>query len=166
MRPGTRVQRYTIDRCDARTGDELHTPEGPFGTVIEYDAARPYLPKIVIRWDTGRLETIEVGDEEPDRCLDDVTPRLFVNVYLWDRCYGGPEEGGWYFNAYAPQEEHSSEHATEAAAQAWLEKQLEWAQQENAERHHPNSVLSEGHYVVRLEAWPAEAQPAYRPCYE
>ena len=77
MRPGTRVQRFTIDRCDARSGDELHAPEGPIGTVIEYDTARPYLPKIVIRWDTGRMETVEAGDEDVDRFFDDVTPRLY-----------------------------------------------------------------------------------------
>ena len=25
-------------------------------------------------------------------------PEFFVGVYNCDRCYGGPEEGGWYYN--------------------------------------------------------------------
>ena len=29
---------------------------------------------------------------------------LFVNVYMVSRAYGGPEEGGWYFDAYHPEE--------------------------------------------------------------
>lgn len=24
--------------------------------------------------------------------------RMFVNVYEVDRCYGGPQEGGWYYD--------------------------------------------------------------------
>ena len=62
--------------------------------------------------------------------------------------------------------EHSTQRPTPEAAEAWLEHMLDWCQEQNAERHHPNSVLSEGHYVARLEAWPPEAQPAFRPAYE
>lgn len=26
--------------------------------------------------------------------------KLFINVYEVERCYGGPEEGGWWYNSY------------------------------------------------------------------
>lgn len=28
--------------------------------------------------------------------------RLYVNIYAVSRCYGGPEEGGWWFEAGEP----------------------------------------------------------------
>jgi len=28
--------------------------------------------------------------------------RFVVAIHEIDRCYGGPEEGGWYYDAHAP----------------------------------------------------------------
>jgi len=44
-------------------------------------------------------EVDELGFKE--RHVPDQRP-LYVNVYLIDRCYGGPEEGGWWFDRGFP----------------------------------------------------------------
>jgi len=35
---------------------------------------------------------------EPECFAVDGTPMAFIRVYEMDRAYGGPEEGGWYYN--------------------------------------------------------------------
>jgi hypothetical protein len=40
-----------------------------------------------------------------------------------------------------------------------------WCEQENSKRRSPCSVLSEGHFVAWLEAWPAECVPSRKPYY-
>ena len=46
-------------------------------------------------------ESVEVWDGEPNSIPDTVRaePR-FVSVYCVTRHYGGPEEGGWWYNRY------------------------------------------------------------------
>ena len=44
----------------------------------------------------------------------------FVSVYRHHRCYGGPEEGGWWYDRY--ELEGSIAFATHDEAEAWLEK--------------------------------------------
>jgi hypothetical protein len=171
MRVGTRVQRYEVVGTRVSNCEQIIEHHGPQGTVIAYDDPDEGCERegrratTTIRWDDGRLEAIRADDEHADWCLDDVTPRLFVNVYLWDRSYGGPEEGGWWFDTYAPDPDHCTRHATEAEAEAWSESMLDWCQAQNAERHDPYSSISDGHYVVRLEAWPPQEEPACRPHY-
>lgn len=166
MRIGTRVQRYNVTACDVITAADIPEHYGPMGTVIDRTEINHRGHAVLtIRWDSGQLETVNPDAEECPYLLDDVTPRLYVNVYLWDQAYGGPEEGGWWYHTFAPVEDECVMHDTEAHAEEHLEHVLAWAQTENAERGHPSSVLSDGHYVARLEAWPAEPQPAERPQY-
>lgn len=166
MRPGTRIQRYEVTACDLATAADLREYTGPVGSIYSADLDWRDRPTLGIRWDDGRLETIRPDDENADWCFDDVTPRLFVNVYLWDRCYGGPEEGGWWYDAYTPEADQCTQQATEADAAACLDRMLDWCEQQNAERHHPSSSISDGHFVVRVESWPPEPEPAGRPRYE
>lgn len=172
-RRGSRVQRYKRE-CDpeglSQPNLDLYVPYGELGTVVEeggdwqFDHYRPAY--MTVRWDSGKLERIDyVSDEGWTVDICDVTPKLFVNVYLWDKGYGGPEEGGWWFDTYDPVDDHCHQHETELAAQKGLEDELAWAQAENAERYPPDSAISEGHYVVRLEAWPAKLIPQERPHY-
>jgi len=51
------------------------------------------------------------------------------------------------------------------AAKAAYEALQAWCDEENKTRRNPHSVASEGHYVVWLEAWPAEYSPARKPYY-
>ncbi len=89
----------------------------------------------------------------------------FVNVYLIDRAYGGPEEGGWYYDcgeAIASKQYHTQEGADKA-----LEGRLQWCEEENRHRRSDtSSVLSEGCYVARVEDEPAKDYPDTRPHYE
>jgi hypothetical protein len=88
----------------------------------------------------------------------------FVNVYLIDRAYGGPEEGGWYYECgqahQSTQVLPQDEEAVRAGVQAWCDVQ-------NKERRSDiGSVLSEGKYVVCIEDEPAKDYPSERPHYE
>lgn len=85
----------------------------------------------------------------------------FVNVYLVSRAYGGPEEGGWYYNEGEPVRSHrllnsESEEEVEATEQAWCDE------------HNPNRGTSswlDGHYEVRVQDHPAESFPETKPYY-
>lgn len=124
---------------------------GPVGIVEDCDTG--YLK---IRWPDGSVD-------EYSEWFEEVTPLLYVNVYLHDRAYGGPEEGGWWYDTYEPVESNLYE-SEEKAEVAFKEKTL-WCKSENVGRREPNSVCSDGHYVVRLDAWPAEPEPKYTPYY-
>jgi hypothetical protein len=88
---------------------------------------------------------------------------IYVNVYLVDRAYGGPEEGGWWYD---------TEEAINAikceAYEVDYRKQVaqEWCDAQNASRNSDiNSVLSEGKYVVRIEDFVGENSPKEKPFY-
>jgi len=93
---------------------------------------------------------------------------LFVNVYNENRAYGGPEEGGWYFDTgelikvLGPfTGEDRREKANRALAR--VEKVLEgW----NEGAYPPGSVLCSGYYTVRVSRNMGESFPQERPRYE
>lgn len=131
---------------------------GQTGTIIEHieDDDRTWQHKV--RWDDGSI-TVEDG-------IECVTPKHYVNIYLHDRAYGGPQEGGWWYDCYAPEQEECKWFPTEAEALAYVETAQAWCDQENSERRSDiSSVLSEGRYEVILEVWPAEYSPSERPYY-
>lgn len=102
-------------------------------------------------------------------------PFYSVAVYLEDRAYGGPEEGGWWYDCgqrvddlpgflpaiFAPDRETDAllhRKAVEDKLNATLNKER---------RSDTGSVLSEGRYVAVLcEGYPAPHYPATRPHYE
>ncbi len=87
----------------------------------------------------------------------------YVNVYLIDRAYGGPEEGGWWYDtgtAIRSTQIAPNDDIVLAEAEAWCAE-------ENAHRRSDvSSVLSEGRYVVYVEDQPAADYPAVTPHYE
>ena len=92
---------------------------------------------------------------------------VFVNIYLIDLGYGGPEEGGWYFQtgefidgeAFPEGKKEEIEQATERARIRCNE--------DNEDRNDDiHSVLSEGRYVVMIQQHPGENYPATKPHYE
>jgi len=88
----------------------------------------------------------------------------FVNVYLEDKGYGGPEEGGWWFDCgeLIRCEVWPTEEAAKARA-----AELEGGEYSNEGRRSRSSVLSEGEYVVGVEAQPGERHwPKTKPRYE
>lgn len=94
-----------------------------------------------------------------------------VSVYMCDRAYGGPEEGGWYYDCGEPVEElciFMRTFTDEDQAYAYrnrLQRAIDVVF--NCGRPSISSVLSRGRYrvIVDRNEMPA-AYPKYRPCYE
>jgi hypothetical protein len=91
-------------------------------------------------------------------------PIVYVNVYMHDRAYGGPEEGGWSYDTHDPV--LSVPVARADVGDVERACRLQYEQTLNAGRRPVYSVLSEGRYVVEVEARPASAKPERRPRYE
>ena len=104
--------------------------------------------------------------------------RLFwVGLYLARREYGGPEEGGWFFDQgtlitdpdlYASLRGTPAAFFTEADAEVHAGKMRARLSSLNAGRRELGSVLSDGRYdveVIEAEALPA-IYPENRPRYE
>jgi hypothetical protein len=91
----------------------------------------------------------------------------FVNVYNVDRCYGGPEEGGWWYDAGEPSEyfERAS-FGVESQEEAQLLKSALLARIEMPDDHHDrSSVIGDTDIEVYIEDMPAERFPRERPFY-
>ena len=88
--------------------------------------------------------------------------RLYVNTYEVDRVYGGPEEGGWWFNTYSPVA--SRRVYGERQARQWMIK-LE-SQLVEPEISLYSVMYAGGKQVVFIESHPATHQPKERPHYE
>ncbi|KKW90308.1 hypothetical protein [Sphingobium chungbukense] len=92
--------------------------------------------------------------------------RYLVALYEIDRAYGGPEEGGWWFDtgelvrllALAP---------TEARAQALAERANRLLDRLQRHRRHVDSVLYDGgRFTAIVYEWTAPAAfPETRPQY-
>lgn len=89
----------------------------------------------------------------------------FVNVYLIDRAYGGPEEGGWWYDT--GQAIRSEQYSSQEEAEEARDAEKAWCNEENRHRRSDiGSVLSEGKYVVYIEDDPGADFPTYTPHYE
>ena len=94
---------------------------------------------------------------------------IYAFVFETDRAYGGPEEGGWYFDCGEPIDHPLNRvFATIEEARAYQQEVAPILDAQNREegRRDPNSVLSRGNYL-NLEVWhtvPAP-YPATRPTY-
>lgn len=178
MRIGSLV---TITRMN-KDGEWIVPDDAIGGTIIGIEDGSDRdgyetIDKVTIRWKDGRIEKtkLEGDDMLSDWEITDITPMLYVNLYLYDREYGGPEEGGWWYDTYSPVTSDNGDWDTapprygllptvEEAEKAMREL-MEWCSTENSTRRSPSSVISEGHYCAKLEAWPAEPMPARRPHY-
>jgi hypothetical protein len=85
---------------------------------------------------------------------------VYVNVYKVTRHYGGPEEGGWWYNWYDCIEVFPTKNKNAEV----IEEELE---SENAHMKYGDiySVLGGQDIQVRIEATPAESQTKERPYY-
>lgn len=100
-----------------------------------------------------------------------------VAVYLTQRLYGGPEEGGWYYEAgeLCTQPELAAfgttfstgheDRAVRIAAEVQTHLDRDWNTGDYARPL--SSVFSPGRFEARVhEGWPPLAFPAERPRYE
>ena len=96
---------------------------------------------------------------------------VYVNVYLVDQLYGGPEEGGWWYDTGEPVESicvpaQSTSGLTREAAEKLRQSKQVYYDSLNKDRRPKHSVLSDGVYEVCLEDRFAEPYPETRPYYE
>ena len=100
-----------------------------------------------------------------------------VAVYLVQRLYGGPEEGGWYYEAgnlcTAPEltafgttfPVGNEDRAVRQAAEVQTHLDRDWNVDDHARPL--GSVLSAGRYEAQVhDGWPPLAFPMERPRYE
>lgn len=90
------------------------------------------------------------------------TKSQYVNVYCDDRAYGGPQEGGWWYDVSACVE--STKVSRKAAHQLLKTRQLE-CDERNEGAPSISSVLSRGFYRAKLENRPGTDYPGYQPTY-
>lgn len=97
--------------------------------------------------------------DEQDEAKRDPNAVRYVNVFAVTRTYGGPEEGGWWFDEGEPVASVpvTSEEEQEAAI-----KRLETLFPNTGKRH---SVLGGDDHVIYVEDEFAQIFPAERPRY-
>jgi hypothetical protein len=88
------------------------------------------------------------------------TEPCYVNVYSMTREYGGPEEGGWWYDAGSWIKTISAANVTHAEA---IKDQLSKDYPRTGKR---NSVLRGEDYDIRIEDHPGRDFPAERPFYQ
>ena len=107
-------------------------------------------------------------------------PIKYVNVYLEDRAYGGPEEGGWWYDyrtpatdasgaGVVPPEWFSPAPVTQRTVnvdrvRAEIQERCYWANSDR--RDDISSVTSEGRFIVLVEDHEPREWPETRPHYE
>ena len=92
------------------------------------------------------------------------SPRLYVNCYMIDQAYGGPEEGGWWYTVGRPVESRLANSEIEPK-DILAERNAYWVTH-NEGRPEIYSVLSEGRFAVWRESHYARVFPDVKPHYE
>lgn len=88
----------------------------------------------------------------------------YVVIWFNTREYGGPEEGGWWFDTGEPQKVYTCKSPDErAVCEELANKQVE---KQNEGRRLLSSVLSTGRYSVSIEDERPVPYPAVAPHYE
>lgn len=92
----------------------------------------------------------------------------YVNVYLTNQQYGGPEEGGWWYDIGEAEEsfKFTSEEESHIKRDE-LEAELKNpdAQFSNVGRLPTSSVNCDGWYEIRIQRHPARSYPDHTPHY-
>lgn len=111
------------------------------------------------------------GDSECPSCgtaQGTRTPaKLFVTMYSVTRCYGGPEEGGWWYDWYEPVKDAHIELPGEASdvaidlARGALTERYGWKN-----KHSRSSVLGGADCTIIVEEQLHENASRERPHYE
>lgn len=124
-------------------------------TMIAREAAGEYVPE---RWDDGRF-----SENEVIAIAAMPAGTTYVNVYAVGREYGGPEEGGWYYDS--GELELSLCAPSEAVADMWAAL-LHAEYQDHGNRYSVLYYRNPQDYIVDVSDIPGESYPKNRPHYE
>lgn len=136
---------------------------GKCGEVVFREDEWPFV-KCALRGDLMRGTEVIIeefgGDGAPILPED-----LFVNIYLTDREYGGPEEGGWWYDVGEPI--CSTPADSQKEAELFLRCLEKWCETTNKDedRRPPSSMASNGYYLAMIQKHPARAYPEEAPSY-
>jgi hypothetical protein len=89
--------------------------------------------------------------------------KVYVSVYAVSRCYGGPEEGGWYYDWY----EHVKTYPRRVR-RCRVPRIVEEMMNKHGwvSKYNRSSVLGGADCVITVEDWPGESATRRRPHYE
>ena len=131
---------------------DIRPEAAPEGAVVEFETDAQF--------DAERRANITIESAEFS----------YINVYLVDRAYGGPEEGGWYYDYGNPVESRRVRVDWPQPIPDEYSHQLEFLKERydklNEGRPSIHSVLSEGRYKVIEEDRFARSWPEKTPHYE
>lgn len=106
--------------------------------------------------------------EDPDE-TETITVKgpVFVNIYDVDKAYGGPEEGGWWYEygvpvASIPVKRDATKHEIHQIATQWAH----YCNDNNRGRPSMSSVASQGEYLIYIENHFAKEWPEQTPRFE
>jgi hypothetical protein len=107
--------------------------------------------------------TIEVFEERRGRLLAALRMKrpIYVALVSANKAFGGPEEGGWYFDTLDVVEQTSVDSIASILGSASDLKR----RYSNEDRHRPESVLCRGWYQILVRTEPAVDEPRERPHY-
>lgn len=127
----------------------------------DWDGEQPSEPEELLESLKDKYLTRPAGYVRQDEIYWYETGIVYVNVYQVNRRFGGPEEGGWYYDAA---EIHASFPTTQdrvAAVTAMAKDVYGYLDDPD---HALSSVLSKGKIFVKIEDAPGADSP--RPRYE
>ena len=95
------------------------------------------------------------------------TEAFYVNEYLTNKVFGGPEEGGWWYDVGKFKRCHGV-YVSETAAMNRQDALRDWVQEKRREEGQRDigSVLCRGYTQLRIEEYPGANYPQERPGYE
>lgn len=109
------------------------------------------------RGETGLWKPVRVADGK-------IHEKHYLNEYLTKRRWGGPEEGGWWYETRRLVTEHG-EFETGKEAEAAKEALSAYVDEQRLHQHPPHSVLCRGRTELIVEPHPGIDYPLKTPRY-
>lgn len=117
-----------------------------------------------LEYDPQALELVDLRAQ-----VEEGIPFYSVSIHLYDRAYGGPEEGGWWYSYGEPDEglwHHTRLFPTYRHAKEYRDSLDPVIEKLNEGRPDIGSTASEGVFGACIQANYPHAWPKVRPRYE
>lgn len=113
------------------------------------------------------LELVKMYKEKFASKKEAAVEYLYLNIYDIDQAYGGPEEGGWYYQTRNPihsqQIPANTAHDSIELMKNHLKQEFHADENDAGTRYRVNGGADR---VLRVEDHPAKGYPAFKPRYE